>query len=297
MPSPAVPGPRLRIIAGAGLFSTGGLAIKLCSLTAWQVATFRSAVAAVALAVLFPAARRGWTWRTLVVALPYAATLFLFTLATRTTTAAHAIFLQDTAPLYLLLLGPWLLRERVTRRDLWFMGALALGMVCLFAGSVQAGTTAPDPARGNLLAAASGLSWALTLTGLRWLGTAEGGGSHASLAAALAGNAFAGLAGAFFAFPVLHSTPGDWALIAYLGVIQIGCAYALVASAMPYLPALEISLLLLVEPVLNPLWVWLGLGERIGPLAIAGCVLILVATALHAWQARESAAPLAVSPD
>ena len=93
--------------------------------------------------------------------------------------------------------------------------------------------------------------------------------------------------GAFFALPVIHSAPLDWALIAYLGVIQIGCAYALIASAMPRLPALEVSLLLLVEPVLNPIWVWLGLGERIGPIAIAGCALILAATALHARQARE----------
>ena len=281
-------GPRARIMAGAVLFSTAGLAIKLCSLTDWQVAAFRSAVAAITLAALVPAARRAWTWRTLAVALPYAATIILFALATKATTAAHAIFLQDMAPLYVLLLGPWLLKERIARRDLWFIAALGVGLLLLFAGIAPPVATAPDPARGNVLAAAAGLTWALTLMGLRWLSSGPQGNSDASLAGALAGNCVAAVVAGFFAFPVLHATPLDWVLIGYLGVFQIGCAYMLIASALPHLPALEVSLLLLVEPVLNPLWVWLALGERIGILAIAGCAVVLAATALHAWQARDN---------
>jgi drug/metabolite transporter (DMT)-like permease len=272
---------RALIIAGAALFSTGGLAIKLCSLTPWQIAAFRPAVAAVALAVLFPGARRAWSRRSLLVALPYAATIILFTLATRATTAAHAIFLQDTAPLYLLLLSPWILGERINRGDLWFASAMAVGMLLLFAGTVAPAATAPDPARGNALAMASGLTWALTLMGLRWLAAGPEGHADAALGGALAGNTLAALIAAWFAFPVLHSTALDWVLIGYLGLFQIGCAYALVAMAMPRLPALEASLLLLVEPVLNPLWVWLALGERIGAVAIAGCAVILGATALR----------------
>jgi drug/metabolite transporter (DMT)-like permease len=273
---------RVKVLAGAALFSTGGLAIKLCPLTPWQVAAFRPAVAALTLAVFFPAAlRAARNWRSLVVALPYAATIILFTLATRATTAAHAIFLQDTAPLYVLLLGPWLLGERIGRRDLWFVGVMAAGMLLLFAGTAAPAATAPDPARGNPLATASGLSWALTLMGLRWLAAGPQGSGDAALGGALTGNALAALTAAWFAFPVLDSTPLAWALIAYLGVFQIGCAYALIAAAMPRLPALEVSLLLLVEPVLNPVWVWLALGERIGLLAIAGCAVILAATALR----------------
>ena len=118
---------RLAIVAGAVLFSTGGIAIKLCGLDAWQIAAFRPAVAAVAIAVCVPAARRALGPATWLVAVPYAATIILFTLANRTTTAAHAIFLQDTAPLWVLLLGPVLLGERLERREGWFRVRLTTG--------------------------------------------------------------------------------------------------------------------------------------------------------------------------
>ena len=97
---------RWMLLATAFLFSTGGAAIKACGLTTWQVASFRSAVSAVALLILLPDARRGWTWRALPVAATYAATLVLFVLATRNTTAANAIFLQASGPMYLILAGP-----------------------------------------------------------------------------------------------------------------------------------------------------------------------------------------------
>ena len=99
---------RLNIVVGALLFSTGGVAIKTATLTGWQLSCFRSLVAGIAVLVLIPNARRGWSWRSLLVAVPYAATFTLFTLANKLTTAANAIFLQDTAPYYILLLGPLL---------------------------------------------------------------------------------------------------------------------------------------------------------------------------------------------
>ncbi|MBV8728363.1 MAG: EamA/RhaT family transporter, partial [Acidobacteriia bacterium] len=95
---------RFFLVATAFLFSTGGAAIKSTSLTGWQVASFRSGVAALVLLLALPESRRGWSWRMVPVAVAYAATLVLFVLATRLTTAANAIFLQSTAPLYVLLL-------------------------------------------------------------------------------------------------------------------------------------------------------------------------------------------------
>ncbi len=277
---------RAQILGAAVLFSTGGLAIKLCTLTPWQVASFRAAVAAVALASVAPAARRGWTWRTLVVALPYAATVLLFTFSNRNTTAANAIFLQDTAPLYVLLLGPWLLRERIRRRDLWFIAAMIIGLVLLFAGSFAPVTTAPDPAFGNMLATVAGVTWALTLVGLRWLAVDSRGG-EAALAAVLAGNVLAAVGAASLALPVLEAAALDWLLIAYLGMFQIAGAYLLISKAMPHISALEASLLLLAEPVLVPLWAWLVLGEATGAVAVAGGILIVLTTVMHAWQARR----------
>src|SRR3990172_9137079 len=99
---------QLQLLAAAVLFSTGGAAIKACTLSSWQIASFRSVIAAVALFLLLPDARRRWTWRAVAVGAAYAATLMLFVLGNKLTTAANTIFLQSTAPLYILLLGPWL---------------------------------------------------------------------------------------------------------------------------------------------------------------------------------------------
>ena len=173
---------RLLLLATALLFSTGGVAIKACSLGSWQVAGFRSGVAALAVFALLPAARRGLSWRVLPVATAYASTLILFVTATKLTTAANAIFLQSTAPLYVLVLGLVLLHERVRRSDLAFGAAVATGLGLFFAARQGALATAPDPERGNLLALLSGVAWALTIVGLRWLGKRSGSGAIATVA-------------------------------------------------------------------------------------------------------------------
>ena len=113
---------RVQVLAAAALFSTGGAAIKAAGgMSGWQVASFRSGIAALALVALLPEARRGWRPATWLVGVGYAATMILFVLSTKLTTAANAIFLQSTAPLYLILLGPWLLREPLRGRDLVFL--------------------------------------------------------------------------------------------------------------------------------------------------------------------------------
>lgn len=291
---------RLRLLAAAALFSTGGAAIKACSLTGWQVACFRSAVAVPALLLLVPAARRSFSPRTWLVGLAYAGTVLLFVLANKLTTSASTIFLQSTAPLYLLLLGPWLLREPVRRRDVAFLAALAVGLWLLVGGAEPARASAPDPATGNLLAAASGLTWALTVAGLRSLASRPAGGGAPgrnsvpapAAAAAVSGNVIAGLVALPFALPVASAGAADLGIVVFLGVVQIGAAYMLVTGAMRSVPALEASLLLLLEPVLNPLWSFLVHGETAGPRTLAGAALILASTALHAL-ASSRAAPRA----
>ena len=144
--------PRLLVLAAAALFSTGGAAIKSASLTGWQVASLRSAVAVVTLAIL-PNSRRRPSPSMILVGVFYAATLILFVQATKLTTAADAIFLQDTAPLYVLLAAPFLLGERVVKPDLWFMLALAVGLSFFFVGTEAPLGTAPNPFAGNVAAA------------------------------------------------------------------------------------------------------------------------------------------------
>lgn len=291
MSSPVVS--RFQLLAAAALFSTGGAAVKATALTGWQVASFRSGIAALAIVLLIPAARRGWNWRVLLVGIAYAATLILFVVANKLTTAANTIFLQSSAPLYVLLLGPLLLKEPLRRQDLVFIAVVALGLALFFVGVEAPVATAPDPARGNILALLSGTAWAFTIMGLRWLERvpdAEAGsdpqaapGSGSALATVVAGNAIACLVGLPFALPVVSAGPIDWMTIVYLGVFQIGLAYLLLVRAIRHVPALEASVLLLAEPALNPIWAWLAHGEVPSAWSLAGGCLILGATLLRTW--------------
>jgi drug/metabolite transporter (DMT)-like permease len=165
---------RLQILGAALLFSTGGAAVKASSLTNWQLACFRSGVAALVLLLFMPSWRGFWHPRCLLVGVAYGATMILYVTGNKLTTAANVIFLQATAPVYLLFLGPRLLGERVERRDLFFTAALAIGMALFFVGSEAPQTTAPAPLAGNVVGALAGLSWALTILGLRWLGRQPG---------------------------------------------------------------------------------------------------------------------------
>jgi drug/metabolite transporter (DMT)-like permease len=304
---------RLAILAAAVLFSTGGAAIKLASMSAWQIAGFRSGLAAAILVYWIrgarpvlagdarcappippgtPAARRGWTWRTLAVGAVHAATLVLFVAANKLTTAANAIFLQATAPLYILLLGVWWLREPVRGRDLTTMALLAVGLCLLLLDEPPPLGTAPHPALGNVLAAASALTWAVTLTGIRWLGRSAGTGDEA-LAAVTAGNLLAFLGCLPLAVPV-SAAAGDWLVIAYLGVFQVALAYVCLTVGLRRVLAFEASLLLLLEPVLSPVWVWWLHGEAPGRLALGGAVLVLATTfSKLLWEERLTAEPTA----
>jgi len=269
---------RLQLLTAAALFSTGGTAIKATELSGAQVAVLRSLVAGVVLALLVPAWRRSWDRRTLQVALAYGATMTLFAVANKLTTAANVIFLQSTAPLYLMALGPRLLGEPTRRADIGFAALLALGMALFFAGTPEPLETAPEPALGNAIALFTGVCWAATLAGLRWLGRERG--PEATGRAVVAGN-FAACAMALpFAFPaVLPAGPSavtDWAVVAYLGAFQIGLAYVFVTRAVPRVRALEASLLLLLEPVLSSVWAWWVHGERSDDWALAGCAIILL---------------------
>src|SRR6185503_17127743 len=145
-------------------------------------------------------------------------------------------------------------------------------------GDVETTSVATDPVRGNLLSLISGLLWALTLLGLRWLerDTPEGDEGLAQ-ASVVAGNALAFVACLPAALPLGPSRPVDWLLIAFLGVVQIGVSYLLLTRSMGRLSALEAGLLLMFEPVLTPLWAWAVHGERPSGWALAGGAVILAA--------------------
>jgi DME family drug/metabolite transporter len=270
---------RLQVLIAAVLFSTAGVVVKATALTSWQVAGFRSAVAAVFLLLVARMPLRP-TWRTLTVGLIIAVTFISFIVANKLTTSAHAVFLQAAAPIYIVLLGPWLLGERVHARDLPFLGVVLVGLVLLFAGTVTPTATAPNPVLGNIIAAASGVTWALVLAGVRLISRESG--NKGAMTATFYGNVFAFLLCAPLAFPVVGARPVDWAVIGYLGCFQLALAYVMLTRGIGQLPALEASLLLLLEPALNPLWTFLVHGETPGVLGSIGGGLVLVATTARA---------------
>jgi drug/metabolite transporter (DMT)-like permease len=284
--------PRLQILGAALLFSTGGAAIKACSFSAWQVACLRSGIAAVALFLVLPEGRRFLSPRTLAVGAAYGTTMLCFVGGNKLTTAANTIFLQSTAPLYLLVLGPWLLHEKIRRVDVVLMVSLGVGLAFFFVGIDPPFATAPDPFRGNLFGALAGASWALTILGLRWLGRSTGSVPGRSAAAAvIAGNLIAAAVALPLALPLTEGGPVDWTVIVYLGLFQIGLAYVFLTRGVRGVPALEVSLLLLLEPVLSVVWAWLVHGERPGSWSAAGCAIILVATLAWAVVASRAKTP------
>jgi drug/metabolite transporter, DME family len=273
---------RLWVFAAALLFSTGGVAIKGNALTAWQVSSFRSLIAAVAMALLFPAARRRWTWRHLLVGVAYAITLISFVIANKTTTAANAIFLQASAPGYLILLSPLLLKEQLRRSDAWLLLGVGLGMTLFFVAAEPARATAPNPELGNIVALLSGVAWAFTIIGLRWLAR-SGDHDDAGLTTVVVGNLMACVLALPWAFPIPSFELRDLAVLSYLGIFQIGLAYYCLTRAMRHVPAFETATLLLVEPALNPVWTWLVLGEQPALLSVAGGAVILGSTLANTW--------------
>jgi DME family drug/metabolite transporter len=280
---------RMMVLAAALLFSTGGAAVKMTTMTGPQVACTRAGIAAVALLLFLPSARRGLNWRSLLVGCAYAATTILFALANKLTTAANAVFLQSAAPLYILILGPLLLREPIRRRHLLFMAALAIGMWMIVGGGQTQFATAPQPLQGNLLSILTGICWALTVIGLRWLGRNRPDEDSATEAAAavVAGNLIACLVTMAVALPILNSTALDWAAVSFLGIFQIAVAYVFLVHGVRTVGALEASLLILLEPVLSPLWAWMIHGERPADLALLGGAVIVTATAAYTlWGER-----------
>ncbi len=272
---------RLYILAAAVLWSSAGAAIKLTTLGAWQVSGGRSLVAASVLLALVPGSRRWPSRKAWATAVAYAATVSLFVVANKLTTAANAIFLQDAAPLYVLLLSPWLLRERPTRGEWLAVPVFGVGLALFFVDRLGPGQLA-----GNAVAVVSGVAFALCIVGLRAVRD-EGPPVLA------AGNVLAAVLALPLALGGPVPTARDLGLLAYLGTFQLALAYVLFSRGLARTGAVAASLLILLEPVLNPVWTFLATGERPGPWAVAGGALVLCATA---WRTFAAPSPGATTP-
>jgi drug/metabolite transporter (DMT)-like permease len=272
-----VPAP-LRILASGALFSLGGTLIKVCQFPGLQSAGLRAIIAALTLFLLLPEARRLPSFRILLLLPAYFGATCLFVVANTFTTAANAIFLQAAYPLWVTVFGPLLLRERPRRIDLIVLAIILLGMLLFFLSPTARSATAPDPRLGDVLAIVSGVCYGLLLVGFRWLGRAGAGEQCAAVAWGNVFTAPVALALApVFGQQLVAGDANSWLAIAVLGVFQVGCAYALLVRAISHVPAVQASVLLMIEPAMSPVIAFLAHGERPHGLAIAGGVVIVAA--------------------
>lgn len=256
----------LYMICTALLWSSSGFLIKWVDWNPAAIAGVRSGIAA--LVMLAYCRRPKFTWSAVQIggALAYAVTVILFVVATKLTTAANAILLQYTAPIYVAVFSFWFLGERITRFD-WVTIALTIGgMVLFFQDNLSFSGW-----WGNMAAIGSGAAFAALCLFTRKQK------HESSLESLLLGNLLTTLVGLPFVFQGTAPGVQGWIALAVLGIFQLGLSYILYAKAMKELTALEGILIPVIEPVLNPLWVFFLLDEVPGSKAVIGGLVILVA--------------------
>lgn len=265
------------LLAAALLWSVGGVLIKWVQWHPIAIAGTRSAIAAATLWALLRRPRFDWSAAQIGGAVAYAATVLLYVSAVKITTAANAILLQYTAPIYVALFGAWFLGERTGWID-WLAVALSVGGMALFFRD----SLSSQALWGDVLAVLSGVTLAWMVLFLR---KQKAG---APMESVLLGNILAALASIPFLWGEAPS-PKGWAGLILLGVFQLGLSYALYATAIRHVTAVEAVLFSTLEPILNPIWVLLLIGERPGPWALAGGALVVTAiTARGVFQAARS---------
>lgn len=277
------------LLVSALLWSAGGLLIKSVDWSAPAISAVRSLIAAATIALWYRGALRfTWSRWQIGAAIAYAGTTLLFVLANKLTTAANAILLQYTAPVFIALAAPWVLGERIRRSD-WLVIVLTLGGMTLFFRD----SLSPEGMAGNLVAIASGVTFAALAICMR---KQKDGSPVESI---VLGN----LLGAAIALPFVRGPiPGveSWLMLGALGVFQLGLSYIAYSAAMKHATAIDAGLVPMLEPILNPIWVILFFGERPGPNALLGGAVVFGAvglrTVLSLLRDRSQPAPTP-SPD
>jgi drug/metabolite transporter (DMT)-like permease len=266
--------PVFYVLVAVLLWSTGGLFIKLTTLDAYQVTFYRSLLAG--LTVLLVTRKAGLRINAfgMMCSVIYALLLFLFVWATKHTTAANAIFLQYTAPIYILILGPFVIGEKFHLRDLVTVIFCIVGMSLFFVGKLEI-----NDYQGNIAALMSGVFLGLYIMLLRHP-KAEGMNPVITV---IYGNFLLALLtfpAGVTAFPTM--TGLDWFAVSFLGIFQIGISYILfIKGVNAGVRPLDASIIGFIEPLLNPVWVFIFVGERPLNWAILGGAIIIVTVVAH----------------
>ncbi len=271
----------LLMAATALIWSSGGLAIKLVDGHPMAITGARSALAVLTLLLLCRGRLRfSFTPAAWGAALGYAGLLVTNVVATKLTTAANAILLAYTAPVYVALFAPCLLHERTRKSDWLFIGVTLCGMALFFLDRLSA-----SGLWGNIVAVGTGISYAAFTLCMRAQKEAS------PVESVILGHALTAVCGLPFLLQGLPDAASCLGLL-YLGILQQGVSLVLYSWAIKRLAALEAILIMTLEPIFNPVWVALGYGELPGRWALAGgCVVIGAVTlrsALAAGRARAA---------
>ncbi len=262
----------LLVAAAALLWSTGGIGIKAVDEPALKVTFYRSLFAAITLMLFLPRtawATRRWNSTAAFTAaiISYAACLTSFVVATKWTTAANAIFLQYAGAIWVLLFSPLVVHEPLRARDAMAIGVALGGMALFFVGRFETRSMA-----GNAMALLSSIFFASLILLLRRE-------HNASQATVTWGNVLTALA--VLPFINLHLTAVSFGILLFLGAFQIALAYFLFTRGLAYVTATQASLTGMLEPICNPIWVLIFLGEKPSPFALVGAAVVLTAIAWH----------------
>ena len=272
---PSSPGEHRRAVAFLALaalfWSTGGLLIKHVDWPPLAVAGGRGFFAGVFLLLAKRNLRFTFSKPQLIGAICYAGCTVSFCTATKLTTAANAILLQYTAPVWIALFSAWILGERTTRID-WITVAIVLGGMALF---LRDGLVVGN-VLGDSTALLSGLFFAAMTIALRYQKDSS------PLESIILGNGLAFLIGLPWMLSAPAPSPSGWAALVTLGVVQLGISYLLYSYAIRHVTALQAVLIPVIEPLLNPLWVLLAIGERPTRLALIGGIIVLTAITVRA---------------
>jgi drug/metabolite transporter (DMT)-like permease len=269
------------LVMTALLWSSSGLCVKIINWQPLSILSARSMIATVVFIIYLRHFNFRWSRLQIAGAFGYVGTQLLFISATKLTTAANAIFLQYTSPLYIVLFGYWLLGERPQSADWMSMLVIFAGMLLFFGDELSF-----NGLYGNLLGILSGMLMAVMILCMRRQKAGIPGNTI------LLGNMLGALVGLPFLLQESISL-SSLGIISYLGIFQIGLSFVFYSIAIKHVKALESTLILAMEPILNPVWVFLAIGETPARFAMAGGVLVLGAVAARAM---ISARPLRQTP-
>jgi len=266
----------LLVLAGAFFWSTGGVALKSLTLPSLTIAGLRALIAGLVLSPFLTRLVWRWDWRLLPLVGGYTGTVLCFTAAIRLTTAADAIALVYTAPAWVFALN-CLAERRVPWRLFPPVALILAGLGTILAEPAQGGS-----GLGNLLALMAGLAFGVFTFYVARLG-------QLPIALVSLCNLSAGTI-LFACFPaawvLARIAWSDWAVLAFLGVGQIALGHLFFTAALKRIPATQASMLALAEPLLNPVWVFLALGEVPSAYGLAGLAVILGGVCADVWLRR-----------